>query len=313
MFSLVQLEYLVAVDTWRHFALAAEKCFVTQPTLSMQLKKMETDLDIVLFDRSKQPVVPTLAGEKLISQARHILRERNKFDSLVNELKGQINGTLRLGIIPSLAPFLLPLFIGAFLKKYPDIQLIINELLSNQIIDALKHDTIDAAILVTPLHQPELKEIPLFTEGILLYISPDHELSKLPEITFSNLDKHDIWLLGTGHCFRNQVINLCSLQQKRVRSLNIEYESGSLETLIKMVDKYGGLTLIPELMVMNLTEEQKENVRYFTDELPLREVSMVVNRIFAKEKIISLLNTEVKANIPQDMLNFNRGKVVEWI
>jgi LysR family transcriptional regulator, hydrogen peroxide-inducible genes activator len=312
MVTLTQLEYVVAVDTYRHFVTAAEKCFVSQPTLSMQLKKLEDELNIVLFDRSKQPVVPTEIGEVYIRQARKVLGEANRLGELVAEHKGLVSGTLRIGVIPSVAPYLLPLFVGQFTRKYPQVSLQIHEMITEKIVEALQFDRIDAGILVTPLHETQIKESPLFYEGILLYTNAEHELGQKAEIHLSEIARPDIWLMSQGHCFRSQVINLCSYQSVQRQQLPFEYESGSMETLMRMVDKEGGFTLVPELLLQEMPEEKRDNIRFFTDAFPQREVSLVSSRTFAKERLLKLLKDEIRQSVPPEMLAATRGIVVEW-
>jgi len=209
MISLIQLEYIIAVDTYRHFVTASEKCFVTQPTLSMQIKKLEEELGVIIFDRSKQPIIPTEIGKKIIEQARIVVAESNNITEIINTHNNSISGELTIGIIPSLAPYLLPLFIGDFNRKYPDVKVKILELLTEEIIIELKKDTIDVGILVTPLSEKGIIEQPLFYEEMLLYINKNHAFSKKENINPIELASSDLCLLNKGHCFRSQVINLC--------------------------------------------------------------------------------------------------------
>ncbi|MCX2743510.1 hydrogen peroxide-inducible genes activator [Mangrovivirga sp. M17] len=312
MISLVQLEYILAVDTYRHFAKAAEKCHVTQPTLSMQLRKLEEQLGVKIFDRTKQPVMPTEAGKIIIEQARNIIRERDKLSSIVEEVKGTISGKLRVGIIPSLAPYLVPLFVGHIAKTYPLLELEIKELVTEEIVNRLKKDEIDTGILVTPLKEPGIKERPLFYEEIKAYVNPNHDLSKKKTLSVNDLASPNIWVLSQGHCFRHQVLNLCAFKKESTAELPFKYESGSLETLKKLVEKEGGFTLLPELAVNEFNEKEKALIKEFGGVNPLREVSLVVVRNFAKERLISLLEANIKNHIPQAMLSKERGQIVEW-
>ncbi len=311
MFTLIQLEYIVAVDTWRHFATAAEKCFVTQPTLSMQIKKLEEGLGLVLFDRSKQPVVPTLAGEAIIKQARIVLNESQKITELTRQMQGQIAGELKLGIIPTLSPYLLPRFAGNFLKKYSEVTMQVTELLTSQIIDALKKDIIDAGILVTPIRNQEIHSIPLFYEKFVLYAAPGENLSDLPYITEDKLDQTRFWLLTSGHCFRSQALNICDAQRLQ-RQDALQFESGSLETLIRLVDTEGGVTLIPELAAMDIPAHRQEQLIQFGQEPLYREVSLVYSRNFAKERLLKVLEKEIRATLPQSMQQKKQKTVVEF-
>jgi len=317
MVSLIQLEYIVALDTHKSFSLAADKSFVTQPTLSMQIKKMETDLGIVLFDRSKQPIVATEIGKLIIAQARVILSESKKIEELIQTSKNTLTGDLKIGIIPSLAPYLLPLFIGDFARKYPGIKITINELLSEKIAENLQNEKIDVGILVTPLHFSELNESPLFYEKILLYCNENHPYSKLKEVSVNQLANENIWLLSNGHCFRNQVVNLCKIKdQNSITSSKgkhpFSYESASIETLIKFVDKEGGLTLMPELALLDLPESKKKLAKQLVGKSPVREVSIVTNKVFVKQRILQVLKEEIIKAIPKEMIDKSRGEIVEW-
>jgi len=230
MVSLVQLEYIVAIDTYRHFATAADKCYVTQPTLSMQIKKMEDELGVSIFDRTKQPIIPTDVGKEIIEQARTILREAKGIEAIVANHRKEIAGELRIGVIPSLAPYLLPLFMNSLANEHPNLQLKVREMITDDIEEALKKDLIDVGILVTPLHNPTIKEEVLFYEEIMVYASEGHIFTEKPAIAVKELAAPDLWLLSSGHCFRSQVLNLCSYHDTHRHSLPFEYESGSFET-----------------------------------------------------------------------------------
>ncbi|MBN2616066.1 MAG: LysR family transcriptional regulator [Bacteroidales bacterium] len=312
MISLIQLEYVVAVDTYRHFATAAEKCFVTQPTLSMQLKKLEEEIGVVLFDRNKQPVIPTAAGIRIIQQARQVLQEAKKIKLLADEEKQQVAGELRIGVIPTIAPYLLPLFAGKYKRKHPGIQLKVEELITEQIEEKLQKDLLDVGIVVTPLHNKSIGEQPLFYEEMMLYSNSEHPLIHQPVIQINDIASPEMWLLSDGHCFRHQVVNLCDLHELKSEELPFEYESGSLDTLTKIIDKEGGYTLIPELMSRELSIHKKEQVRQFHNIHPLREVSLVFTRQFAKTKMVALLAEHIQDSVPQHMLDKERGTVVEW-
>jgi len=312
MVSLIQLEYAVAVDTYRHFATAAEKCFVSQPTLSMQLKKMEEELGLILFDRSKQPIIPTVAGVVIIEQARVVLKENKKINLLSKELKDDVSGEMRIGIIPTIAPYLLPLFAGDFKRKYPNIKLIIEEVVTERIEEMLQNDLLDVGILVTPLNNISVYEMPLYYEEMLIYTNEKHKLAKQNIIEVKDIALPDLWLLSDGHCFRHQVVNLCTLDSTHNDSLPFDFQSGSLETIIKIIDKEGGFTLIPELAGLEIKDTKEDNLRYFSSITPLREVSLVYTRQYAKTKLIELLATDIRSSIPSHILDKERGTLVEW-
>lgn len=312
MITLTQLEYIVAVDTFRHFGRAAENCFITQPTLSMQIKKLEEDLEVVIFDRSIQPLIPTDIGSRIIEQARITLQESQKISNIIKDHKNLISGELKIGIIPTLAPYLLPLFIGNYKRKYPNINIKVEELTTANIIDRLNRDMIDVGILVTPLKEDRINEKPIFYEGMLLYLHDDHPLATKPKIELKDIATPEIWLLSDGHCFRDQVINLCAFNGATNSALPFHFEAGSLETIMNIIDKEGGMTIIPELATIGMSEARFDHVRRFTDTNPLREVSLVYSRHFAKYKLVELLWKEISASMPEKLLQKNRGNIVEW-
>lgn len=295
MITLTQLEYIVAIDEYRHFATAAEKCFVTQPTLSMQIKKLEDELGVIIFDRSRQPVVPTDLGAKLIEQARMTLSATQRIKEIIQEEQQEVEGTLKIGIIPTLAPYLLPVFIGPYIRKYPAVKVEVEELVSEEIIRRLKRDMLDVGLFVTPYHDEKIVERPVFYEEMLVYAHPDSELLKKKEVGHEDIVTSDIWMLGNGHCFRNQVVNLCEMSASQHKNLPFEFESNSLETLMRIVDVEGGFTLIPELALQYMSPEKKKQVRSIANTKPLREVSVIYSRHFTKQRLITLLCDEIKS------------------
>ena len=312
MITLTQLEYIVAIDEYRHFATAAEKCFVTQPTLSMQIKKLEDELGVIIFDRSRQPVVPTDLGAKLIEQARMTLSATQRIKEIIQEEQQEVEGTLKNGIIPTLAPYLLPVFIGPYIRKYPAVKVEVEELVSEEIIRRLKRDMLDVGLFVTPYHDEKIVERPVFYEEMLVYAHPDCELLKKKEVGHEDIVTSDIWMLGNGHCFRNQVVNLCEMSASQHKNLPFEFESNSLETLMRIVDVEGGFTLIPELALQYMSPEKKKQVRSIANTKPLREVSVIYSRHFTKQRLITLLCDEIKSVVPAHMLKRDRGMIVEW-
>jgi LysR family transcriptional regulator, hydrogen peroxide-inducible genes activator len=311
MHSLVQLEYIIAVDTYQQFSIAAEKCFVTQPTLSMQIKKLENNLDVVIFDRSKQPVVPTEIGKKIVEQARVIISESKKIEEIVQISKHTVSGELRIGIIPSVAPYLLPLFIGKLSKAYPHLSINIKELVTDDILLELDKETVDVGIVSTPLPKSGYNAVPIYYEKIFIYCHPSHPFYAKKDISLKELSVENIWLLSQGHCFRSQVINICALKDSGGQ-FPFTYESASIETLIKMVDKEGGLTLIPELAVQDLTPTKQKGVKLIHDMNPVREIGLITNRIFVKQSILNVLQKSLQAVLPNDLQKIERGERVDW-
>lgn len=310
--TLTQLEYILAVDKFRHFGKAAKHCNITQPTLSMQLQKAEEEIGVIIFDRSKNPILPTLEGERVISQARIVVKEYNKIFDIIDQDKKDLHGNFKLGVIPTLAPYLIPLFVGEFSKKYPHVNLTIEEYKTEEIVKLLEQDELDAGLLVTPLNEPNIIERVLFKEAFYIFTSKNHEYFKKSKIKMSEITSDDLWLLNEGHCFRNQVLNICGIKDKSRPFSNIKFESGNLETLKNMVLSNNGYTLFPELAVINLSKDQSQYVREFQGTIPMREVSIVHNRIFLKEKIINALEEVIIDNLPNE-LDSHKKKNMEII
>ena len=308
--NLQQFEYIIAVDTYRHFVTAAGKSFVTQATLSMMIKKLEDELDVKIFDRSKQPVVPTEIGEKLIKQARIILAETKKIKEIIKDETKEISGELKIGIIPTVAPQLLPLFLSSFLKKYPKVKLKISEVTTEQIVHQLQQGTLDAGILATPLHKTDILEEPMFYEQFVVYGSKNEKLMQKKYLLAEDIDINRLWLLEEGHCLRSQVINLCELKKREKEVHQLDFESGSIATLKRMVDINGGITILPELAVADLSSKEKKNIRYFKSPAPVREISMVSYRYFVKRKLLEVMKMEILNSVPEVMLTDKKKSLI---
>lgn len=310
--TIVQLEYLLAVDTYRHFSIAAEHCFVTQPTLSMQLQKLEEELGVQLFDRSRVPVRPTEVGKEIIAQARIVVTESKKIQEIVQGQKKDLAGELRIGVIPTLAPYLIPLFITNFLEKYPQVRVVVQEMLTDQIIEKLNHEQLDVGLLVTPLESRNIKELPLFYEAFVCYINPKHPLASQAIISPEQLNPDELWVLNEGHCFSSQVLNICNTVSgsSSNQQHNLDYKSGSLETLKRIVETQHGLTLLPELSVLELPDNKRELVHLFASPQPQREVSLVVHRSFLKKRLIEALQQEILEALPDTIRNRKKEQVI---
>jgi len=288
--TLVQLEYIIAVDTYKSFVMAAEKCFVTQPTLSMQIQKLEASLGIRIFDRSKQPVLPTELGRAIINQARIVIKESDKIKELITETKDELGGEIKIGVIPTLAPYILPKILGSFMEKYPKIKLQIWESTTKKVVQELKVGLLDCGILSTPLGDDELIEHPLFYENFVAYISKDSSLNNKSLVSAADLLNEKLWLLNEGHCMRNQVLNICMKKRLMHPEETLQYNTGSVETLKRMVDMNSGVTILPELSILEFGESQLERVRYFKSPEPVREISLITTKNFLKKRAISLLS-----------------------
>lgn len=307
--TLTQLEYIVTLDTYRHFSLAAEKCFITQPTLSMQIQKLEEELGLKIFDRTKQPVIPTEIGRDIIAQARIALHEAQMIKQIINDQKDTLAGELRIGIIPTLAPYLLPPLYKSMREKYPKLNLVLKELITEEVILELKNNRLDCSIVVTPLKDPSIKEDVLFYEELFVYASKKNALSEKKYVLANEIDPSQLWLLEEGHCFRSQILNLCELRKSS--DLHFKYETGNIETLKRMVDKSDGLTILPELAVMEFSKAQLKLVKQFKRPCPSREVSLVTHRNHIKTKLINTLREEIIAIVPAPMQKLRDKKVVE--
>ena len=304
--TITQLEYIIALDNFRHFATAANACFITQPTLSMQIQKLEDELGIKLFDRSKQPVIPTEMGEEVLQQARVVMHEVKIMHELIKEKQGVFMGELRIGIIPTLAPYLLPLFLQSFLSKYPHIKLKIKEMTTDIIVENLKTGKIDAGLLVTPLLDNTIKEQPLFYEELVAYVSKSSAAYKKNYVLAEDFDLKELWLLEEGHCFRSQIVNLCELKKQNKENSRFEYEAGSVETLRKMVEMNNGITILPEMATFDFNEKQLSMVKHFQNPVPVREISLVTHRDYVKKKLVDVLKAEILlAMPPKIMMNKN--------
>ena len=304
--NLQQLEYIVALDIHRNHAKAAAHCHVTQPTLSMMVKKLEDELGVRIFDRM-QPLKPTAAGEVVLGKARQILQEVKNLKEFIKDEKDSIEGEFRLGVIPTLAPYLLPRFLNEFLEKHPGTSFTVTELQTDDIIKKLKTNRLDLAILVTPIDDKEIREIPVFYEPILLYTSDKLKYAQQEKVDVKSLTQENLLLLEEGHCFRGQVMNLCTAKGRKIHH-QLNYQSGSFETLKAMVDNNYGYTLIPELAVNG----KNKHVKHFTSPEPVREVSLVVHHGFVKEMLLAKLREAILKSIPAHFKKNEKYIRVKW-
>ncbi|MEX0812764.1 MAG: hydrogen peroxide-inducible genes activator [Chitinophagales bacterium] len=307
--TLVQLEYIVALDNHRHFVQAAKSCFVTQPTLTMQIKKLEEELNVVIFDRHRTPLVPTKEGAKILEKARDVLREARQLRTMVKSDKELLSGKFRIAVIPTLAPYILPLFWTPFLNEFPELDLKVEEEQSDQIIEKLKNDELDMAILVTPVEDRQIKEHPVFYEAFLAYTAQNQYFYKQEMVEPSDIENKNLLILNEGHCFRNQVLNICSQDSKR--KSKFVYESGSIETLIRMVDKGYGYTLIPELGVPQHPKDPKM-IKKFKEPQPVREVSVITHKSFVNDLLLEKVIDTLQSVIPESMKKVHRRKRIAW-
>lgn len=306
--TLQQLEYILAVNQFRHFAKAAEYCRVTQPTLSAMIQKLEEELDTRIFDRSQQPVCPTPVGIHIIEQAQNILVQANRIKNIIEEEKHSLTGTFKLGILPTVAPYLLPRFFPQLMKKYPDLDIRVVEMKTNDIKKALQTGEIDAGIVASLAGMEELQQTPLFYEQFFAYVSREDALFNNEIIRTSDLNGEQLWLLDEGHCFRDQLVRFC--QMKSARASQLAYHLGSMETFMRMVESGKGVTFIPELAVLQLGDAQKELVRSFAIPCPTRQVVLLTNKNFIRHTLLEVLVKEIKLSVPKEMLSLKATQAV---
>jgi len=290
--NLQQLEYIIAVDNHRHFIQAADQCCVTQPTLSMMIKKLEEELDVKIFDRTRQPIVPTEIGSKIIRQARIVLKESGKIRELAFQFNGALSGELHIGVIPTVSPYVLPYIVKPFAALYPDISLQVSEMITERIYANLKNGTLDVGIAATMSEDNSLHETPLYQEKFYVYLSEENDLYDKEYIVAEEIKGDDLWLLEEGHCLSDQIRKFCELRQNQLLN-HFKFRSGSIETLIRMVEENGGLTILPELAAGELPAEKKKFLRAFRAPVPFREVCLVTNRQHVKSRLAEVLRREI--------------------
>jgi LysR family transcriptional regulator, hydrogen peroxide-inducible genes activator len=309
--TITQLKYVLAVAEHKNFTLAAANCFVTQPTLSMQIQKIEEELSILIFDRTKKPIQLTDIGQKIVSQAKNIVIEADRIQDIVEQQKGFIGGEFRLGIIPTIMPTLLPMFLNNFIKKYPKVKLIIEELNTDEIITRLNNGNLDAAIAATPLMEEKIKEIVLYFEPFVAYIPENHQNYSKSELEVSDLNLDEILLLQDGHCFRDGILNLCKNVSKNEVN-HFQIQSGSFETLIKLADEGLGITLLPYLHTLDLKEKDQAKLKQFVEPKPAREVSLIYPKSELKIQIIDALRSTI-AGVIKGAIVFHNVQIISPI
>lgn len=299
--TLTQLNYILAVDRCRNFAQAAKECFVTQPTLSMQIQKLEDYLQIIVFDRSKSPVEPTPMGKKVLEHARKVMQNAQELEELSKALRGEVSGEFILAVIPTLAPYILPLFVQKFVEEYPEVELKIYESQTDEIIRQLKEGKIDGAILAAPLEVKEIIEEHIFFEPFRIFLSPQHDLLKKKTIDERDLDMREAWLLKEGHCLRAQALQLCQYNKISTDDRHLYFEAGSLETLVNMVKSSKGFTVLPYLASTNLSVQDQKLVKEFKGVVPSRDVCFVTGPHSMKKSIEKALVKVISKNVPKEL------------
>lgn len=306
--NIQQLEYILAVDTFRHFAKAAEHCRVTQPTLSMMIQKLEDELGIKLFDRNLQPVRPTPAGRKVIEQARIVLYQTSLIKDIVSEAEQSLTGTFRLAVLPTIAPYLLPRFFQQLSEKHRDMDIRILEMKTAPTMTALINGEIDAAIIANQPNESGLQGDILYYEQFFGYVARSESIFKKELIRTSDINDERLWLLDEGHCFRDQLMRYCQMEKVKIRQA--AYRLGSLETFMRMVESGNGITFIPELATYQLSKEQYELVRPFAIPKPTREIVFVTRKDFIRHTVSGILIDSIKKSVPKEMRTLQAGQKV---
>lgn len=302
--TLQQMEYIVAVDKYRHFAKAAESCGVSQSTLSSLVQKLEFELDVTIFDRNSHPVKPTVLGEEIVSRAKRLLFNAAQVRELVAARKGESVGKVSLGISSTVAPYLLPKMLKYLSINHPDIALHVEEGRASVIVSQLERGEIDVALMATPLDNKELLEIPVYNERLMAYVSPGDPIYNENDLRTDRLPVERVWVLREGYCPNRGIFPFCNYRAER----QTVYEAGSVETLIKIVDENGGYAIIPELHVPLLRKCQQSNVRVLTNPAPTREIAFVVHRNFVRERLLNILADAIKSIIHPAMINHRLEK-----
>ena len=299
--TIIQLEYFLAVVNHGSFSKAAEYCFVTQPSLSMQIGHLEDELGVVLFDRSSKPIAPTEAGQVFLQQARKAVSAFYGTKEKVNEMKGDISGRLRLGVIPTVSPYLMPWFIPEFIKRYPNVELDIRDMFTADLIEALNRDTVDAAILSGGIDM-KIRETPLFDDKLYLYVSPKNKLFAKESVLIREIDVRQLLILSEGNCLRNQILTLCKARKKIKLAYN--FANCSLETLMHTVDTTSMLTIIPGMAIEYIPEQKRNQIKPFGQVDAKRSITMAVGRTYARNSLVQAVRESVLAAAQRyDVLN----------
>jgi LysR family hydrogen peroxide-inducible transcriptional activator len=309
--SLEQLAYALAVARYKSFVLAAEKVSVTQPALTMQVKKLEAELGFVLFDRSRKPLMLTAEGKIYLERAQEFMLSFRELSHLAEELKNQEGGELRLAIIPTLSPYLIPLFLDHFRGRFPDVKISIAELPTEYIIRQIKEGELDAGIFATPVMSTGIYFQPLFYEKFFLYVSQQHPWFRKVTVNIADLAGANIWLLREGNCFRSQVSDICQLQENRQGQNKFIYESSSIESLMRIVEYHGGMTLIPELATLAVSAEQEGLLKEISKPAGVRQISLAFSRYQHKKRLLDGLQTSILQHIPRHMLQPGEAEIID--
>lgn len=311
--TITQLEYIIAVYTYGSFSEAASKCNVTQPTLSMQIQKLESELDAIIFRRDKFPINPTDIGTKIIEQAKHIIKEKERLNVIIQTEKGEFVGSFKVAIIPTISSYLLPMFLSNFTKKYPNIELIIDEVTTDEVISGLGKRYFDIGIIALRSSIDSVVSESLYYEPFVAFVPSDHKLMKKSKINQNDLNVNDFLLLKEGHCLRDQALSICKASENDWVEKNnkVIFESGNLETLIKLVEQKFGMTLLPYLATKYIKERKKNNqLKEFSNPVPKREVGFIYTNTFIKKHFLHAIKEEILKVIPEEFKQNKIGLII---
>jgi len=309
--TLTQIEYVLAIAEHGSFVEAAKKRYVTQPALTTQVKNLEEELGVMIFDRTKKPIIPTTIGNQIIEQAKEVVSQSRKLHDLVGEYQKVEKGDLAIGIIPTISPYLVPLFINNFGENNKEVNVSVQEEITEEIIRKLKNGQLDVGIIATPIETTGIVHIPLYYEKFYGYVSRANVNYHKATINIAELDINDIWLLKEGNCFRDQVMNICNQSKKQMFRDNFRFESHSIESLKRIVEVKNGMTLIPELSLPTISSKNKDMVKELEGITPVREISLVVTRQFLKRRIIDRLMYSIQESIPEKLKTDHGNLVVD--
>lgn len=300
--NLAQLEYFREIYITGSFSRAAEKLGITQPALSLQIQKLEEELDFKLIDRARRPLKLTEEGKVLYQKSVEILQQIEQLKDVALDLVEEIKGTLKIGIIPTLSPYLVPLFAGNLNQDYPALQIEIFELRTEEIITQLKMGLLDVGIISTPISEKNINIEPVFYELFFAFVSEKHPWFKCKSINLNEIKEKDIWYLEEGNCFQNQVNSICNISSKHSKARQLVYRSSSIDSLRRIVENERGITFVPELATITIPAEQEEMIKDFEKVKPVREISIITLKKHTKERQILALKTSITASIPKRML-----------
>ncbi len=296
--TLQQLEYVMAVYRHKQFAKAADDCNVTQPTLSSMIQKLEDELSVKIFDRKRQPIQPTQAGMKLIEEAWKVLNRAKKLKQTIDEERHALTGTFEVGVLPTIAPYLIPRFFPQLMNEHPEMDVRITEMKTEDMRRALRRGDIDAGILARVDGLEEMECTPLFREQFFAYVAEGDPLFEKEFIRPADLSGEYLWLLDEGHCFRDQLVKFCQLKSAALSKKS--YNLGSIETFMRIVEHGKGVTFIPQLALSQLTKEQHRLVRPFAHPVPSREIILMTSPNFIRHRLLRMLVDRIKESLPDD-------------